>query len=159
MSGKPASTRGDILEEAIVLGLIVLAMSAYEWDVRDIAQPSLNLMVMRPVLVVGWVLAAVVLWLYVLRPLAGRPERGPVDTISAGGALRRAAPMLTVVGMLILYTSFFTLLPFVVTTTLFMGLTLVGLGNRRPLAVGSISIATAIGLYLMGERVLGVALP
>jgi hypothetical protein len=159
MPGKPASTRGDILEEAIVLGLIVLAMGAYEWDVRDIAQASLNLMVMRPVLVVGWVLAAVVLWLYVLRPLTGRPERGAAETASAGGALRRAAPMLTVVGMLILYTSVFTLLPFVFTTTLFMCLTLVGLGNRSPIAVATISLATAIGLYLMGERVLGVTLP
>lgn len=154
MSDKPGHTRGDIVEEAIVLGLIVVAMGAYEWDVRDIAQPALNLMVMRPVLIAGWVLAAVVLALYVVRPLATRPARG-----TEHGRLRRAAPMLIIVGMLMFYAAVFTLLPFVVTTTLFMALSLVGLGNRRPIAVGSISLATAIGLYLVGERVLGVTLP
>ncbi len=159
MSEKQGPSRGDLIGEAVVLGLIALVVGAYAWDVRSIPQKALNLMVMRPVLILAGILIVVVLGRYIAWPLVkGRVEAaaGPAE---GGGALRRAAPMVLVVGMLVLYTAVFTALPFVVTTTLFMAITLVGLGNRSPLVVGSISLATAVGLYVMGERVLGVVLP
>ena len=159
MSEKPGRSRGEILEEGLALGLIVAAMAAYEWDVRDIAQPAVNLMVMRPVLIAGWVLAAIVLALYVVRPLMARPSPLAGEAATPGAALHRAAPMLIIVGALVVYTAIFPVLPFLVTTTFFMAASLVGLGNRSPAAVAGVSLATAIGLYLMGERVLGITLP
>ncbi len=164
-SGRDGPSRADLVEEAIVLGIIVLVVGAYEWDVRDIARPELNLMVMRPVLVVTWALIAAVLVRYLAVPLAARARGGgeaPPDGAAASGrpgALRGGAPMLLVAGALLAYAAAFTSLPFVLTTAVFMAVTLYGLGNRNVLAVVVLSAGTATGLYLVGAYVLGVSLP
>jgi hypothetical protein len=40
-----------------------------------------------------------------------------------------------------------------------MLVSLIGLGNRSPAGVVVVSVATAVGLYLLGERLFGATLP
>lgn len=149
-------SRGDLIEEGLILGIIVLAVAAYEWGVRDIPNKAMNLMVMRPVLVVAWLLVAAVAVRYVAVPLL---RGGP----AAGGApdegLRAAAPKLALAAMLVVYVATFELLPFMLTTGAFMAGSFLALGSRSVVSVVGLSAVTAVGLYLVGERLFGVALP
>lgn len=147
--------------------IIMLAVSvAYAIELKDIARPELNLLLLQPMAIIFWALLITVGWLFLLPLLKRRsapPPAEPIQTHSPSGWRERLAedsalrPRLLTV-FLIIYALVVFHSNYVVSTFCFLALTGFLLGQRTLLGLGALAVFGTAVLYATATYILDIRL-
>lgn len=156
----------EVFEQCLVPGIILVSTVVYAWGVRDIAKPNENLLLLRPVLLVIWVLLAIVIVRFVVQPvIALRESAKRLEGDDAAGpsiwseAYNRLVPMggwrpLLLVVVIVAYTATAFDTSFPLATLLFMVVVYRVQGGKSVVEMVALGLGTAAVLYYLGRFVL-----
>jgi hypothetical protein len=147
--------------------IIMLVVSvAYAIELKDIARPELNLLLLQPLAIVFWALLIAAGWLFLLPLVKGRSGPPPAERIQTNSpsgwreslAEDSALRPRLLTGLLIIYALVVFHSNYVVSTFCFLVLTGFLLGQRTLLGLGALAVIGTGVLYVTATYILEIRL-
>jgi hypothetical protein len=149
----------DNMGEAIFPLIVIICTSLYVYDVYDIRQPSLNLLLVRPTIVIIFLLAIILIWTQVFKlKVKVKKETEENSKKEEKNVQITWRPFIYTLVFLI-YLVFLPLFGFLITTVLFVLSILFLMSERNWKKLLIISIIVSGVVYLVFTILLGVPLP
>lgn len=144
----------------LIVPLVILVSSlAYAWSVRRIADPELNLLFLRPVFVILWVLLGIVavrdLWPRLRAHAAGRPT-APEARLSIKPGSEGGAGLVVLATLIYAIVAMHSEAAFLASTSIYLIAASWLIGERSIVRMLAQGVLGTIGIYLVMFVMLGL---